>query len=169
VPKRPKDLLTALLKRFLEALAPNLVLATASAQPAAPSSTIAPSTAPATPAASAVPVGTQANQAPPVIPSHITVEMKSPPASGLGTWSAILVAIIAALASIGAAIYAATAAPAGSSRSRPKTRCYRSGCKRQHMNMRAGSKIAGSGRLAGNSRRRNPLPRTRPGGCGTYA
>ena len=35
--------------------------------------------------------------------------MKSQPASGLGTWSAILVAIIAALASIGAATYTATA------------------------------------------------------------
>jgi hypothetical protein len=78
VPKRLKDLLTALLKRFLEALALILVLATASAQPAAPSSTIAPGTAPATPAASAVRVGTQANQAPPVIPSHITVELPTP-------------------------------------------------------------------------------------------
>jgi hypothetical protein len=37
------------------------------------------------------------------------VTVKSPPASGVETWSAILVAIIAALASIGAAIYTATA------------------------------------------------------------
>lgn len=48
MPKRPKDLLTALLKRFLEAIALILVLETASAQLAAPSSTIAPSMAPAT-------------------------------------------------------------------------------------------------------------------------
>ena len=109
MPKRPKGLLIELLKRFLEALGLILLLATASAQPAAPSSIVAPGTAPATPAASAVPVGTQANQTPPPIPSHIMVETKSPPASGVGTWSAILVAIIAALASIGAAIYTASA------------------------------------------------------------
>jgi hypothetical protein len=44
-----------------------------------------------------------------VIPSNITVELKSPPASGgvIATWSTIIIAIIAALASVAAAIYSA--------------------------------------------------------------
>jgi hypothetical protein len=109
VPKSPTYLPRALLKRFMEALGLILVLATALAQVAAPPTTM-PSTAPV---AAAAPVGTSPNQASPVIPSHITVEMKSAPTSSLGTWSAIIVAIIAALASIGAAIYSATAVGTG--------------------------------------------------------
>jgi hypothetical protein len=102
VPIRPNAMWTKPLKRFAETLA---VLAAASTQTEAP-----PATMPtAAPVPAAAPVGTSVNQAPPVIPSHITLEMKVAPTSGVGTWSAVIVPIIAALASIGAAIYTATA------------------------------------------------------------